>query len=196
MESKLGKWWVKLKLFDILLLILMGLGLLLLAWGGLSLFTKDQVEVEYITDEETAGGIFVDVQGAVIKPGVYEFNKGARLKDALIMAGGLAAEADREYVAKMVNLAEKVEDGMKIYIPREGGRGSTPNELGASVDQIGLVNINTAGVAELDGLWGVGQARVEAIVAGRPYKKVEDLVEKGVLPKNVFERNKDKLTVY
>ena len=59
-----------------------------------------------------------------------------------------------------------------------------------------MVNLNTASKSELDTLWGVGEKRAEDIINGRPYKNVEEVIEKGVLPETIVERNKELLTVY
>src|SRR5690242_19954058 len=61
-------------------------------------------------------GLHVDVEGSVAHPGVYVLASNARVQDGLVAAGGLSAGADREFVAKNLNLAAKVIDGGKIYI--------------------------------------------------------------------------------
>ena len=58
----------------------------------------------------------------------------------------------------------------------------------------GRVNINTATKSELDQLKGVGEARAQTIIEGRPYQTVEEV--KKVLPSNVYEQIKDMITVY
>jgi len=53
-----------------------------------------------------------------------------------------------------------------------------------------------ASKSQLIDLWGVGEARAGAIIDNRPYKSVNELLEKKVIPENVFEKNKDKMSVY
>jgi len=60
----------------------------------------------------------------------------------------------------------------------------------------GKVNINTASVSELDSLWGVGEARAEAIVAARPYSSIEELASKANIPSNVMDKIRDEITVF
>ncbi|EHI68628.1 SLBB domain-containing protein [Streptococcus ictaluri] len=60
--------------------------------------------------------IMVDIKGAVQKEGVYQLAKGSRLTDAIALAGGLKAEADKE----AINLAEKLSDEQLIYVARQG----------------------------------------------------------------------------
>jgi len=149
--------------------------------------------------EELGSKLVADVAGAVIKPGVYELKAGARINEALIAAGGLGEAADREWVEKNLNLAAKVTDGQKIYIPSEGetekvaplqGKGTT------LMTRLDLVNINTASSAELDTLWGVGEATAKKIIDSRPYGAVEELLTKKAVKNNVYEAIKDSVSVY
>ena len=83
--------------------------------------TANQAEIPTLTspDSSTASlnKIYVDLAGAVEKAEVYEVSSGARLKDILIMAGGLSQDADREYFTRNFNLARVVSDQEKIYVP-------------------------------------------------------------------------------
>lgn len=142
--------------------------------------------------------LLADVAGAVIHPGVYRLPVNSRFADALAAAGGLSAAADRGWVSRRLNLAQNITDGIKIYIPSvdEGRTGST-SETNRSDSGLltpdSPISINSASLTELDTLWGVGESRAQAIVSGRPYSSIEDLVTKKILPKNVVERNRDKL---
>jgi DNA uptake protein ComE-like DNA-binding protein len=59
--------------------------------------------------------------------------------------------------------------------------------------QAGLIDINHASKDELDKLPGIGAARADAIIKGRPYKGKDDLVNKKVIPENVYNGIKDKI---
>jgi len=153
-------------------------------------------QVEIIEADDGLGTeIWVDVQGGVVRPGVYSLREGDRVKDALIAAGGLGGQADREAVAKYINLAERIKDGTKLYIPVLG-ESEQENREDGQVQGLSdrRVNINTATKSELDQLWGVGEARAETIIEGRPYQTVEEV--KKVLPSNVYEQIKDEISVY
>lgn len=145
--------------------------------------------------------IAVDVGGAVIKPGVYELKVGARINEALIAAGGLGEEADREWVERNLNLAQKVTDGQKIYIPSIKdaplqSKGTSLSDYKGPSFVTDKININTASVAELDTLWGVGEATAKKIIDNRPYGAVEELLTKKAVKNNVYEAIKDKISVY
>lgn len=56
-----------------------------------------------------------------------------------------------------------------------------------------LVDINSASEADLQTLTGIGPARAKAIIAGRPYRGKDELVNKGIVPSNVYQGIKDKI---
>lgn len=147
----------------------------------------------------TASTIVVDIEGEVLRPGVYVVENGARIDDLLIKAGGLSADADRDWMAKSLNKAMKLTDGAKIYIPEVGERKETAQTeevaqtLGVSTNQI---NINSASIQKLDTLPGVGEATAKKIVGGRPYQTVDELKSKKVVGNSVFEKIKELVTVF
>ncbi len=136
--------------------------------------------------------IVVDVAGAVIKPGVYTLSQNARVQEALIAAGGLGKNSDRNWVAKNLNLAAKLIDGAKVYIPAIG-EPSAQNQTGDGSIQ---VNINSASTSELEKLPGIGGVTAEKIISARPYGTVDELVSKKAVSNAVFEKIKEKVTIY
>ena len=97
-------------------------GILILIYGVYGEVSAEKPVVEIIKGEPARSDlvgeqVMVDVAGAVEKPGLYKLTSGSRIGDALVMAGGLSAAADREWVAKSINLAEVLKDGGKVYIP-------------------------------------------------------------------------------
>ncbi len=140
--------------------------------------------------------VVVDIEGAVEKPGVYKLATEARVQDVLIAAGGMSKDADMERVARGINLAGKIIDGGKIYIPFIGdvetGGSIEAGMLG--VESKDLININSAGESELNNLPGVGPVTSQKIINNRPYGGIDGLVEKKVVGAKVFEQIKDKIT--
>lgn len=177
-------------------------GLLLIGYGLISFLgsssTGSDVVFEQASESEEGLGkdITVDIEGAVVKPGVYTLASGSRIQNLLIAAGGLSLQADREWVAKSLNLAAKLSDGAKVYIPEVGSQKSQVSVGTQQVTSSGLININTASEGELDTLPGVGPVIAQKIIQGRPYGSVEELVAKKILSNKVFLQVKEKVTVY
>ena len=188
-------------------------GLFLLGVGVLSAVTiamnrsKPSVEIIPVQEAEPTDRleIVVDVAGAVEKPGLYQLPRDARVNDALVAAGGFSADADRDWVEKYINLAQSLTDGIKLYIPNVSQE-STAETMGSNIPadaagavigyQTETVNVNTASLAELDSLWGIGEKRAQAIIDNRPYGDLSELTSKAGIPKNVFERIKPQISLY
>ncbi len=163
--------------------------------------------------------IYVDLSGAVEKPDVYEVSEGARLIDVLKLANGLSANADRSFFYRNFNLAQQVFDGQKIYIPSKyeirKGLISEPKRIfdftgygGGEVSGISQktgyssktsrskkVNVNTASKSELEDLPGIGKVTAQKIIDNRPYSSLNELVDKKILRKSLFEELKENLTL-
>lgn len=174
-------------------LVLIGL---LMIGGGILYMRRgtDGTEIKVIeqSEKQDNADIVVEVSGAVHNPGVYEFSGGARVDDALKQAGGISENADADWIEKTINKASVLTDGQKIYIPREGESA----DIAGSGTEGGVVNINTASQSELESLWGIGPVYAQSIIEHRPYSSVDELLSKGVIKQNVYDRNRDKLSVY
>jgi competence ComEA-like helix-hairpin-helix protein len=70
---------------------------------------------------------------------------------------------------------------------------SAPTTAPGSQEREGLVDINAASAEELDRLPGVGPVRAKAIISHRPYNGKDDLVQRKVIPQNVYDQIKDKI---
>lgn len=151
----------------------------------------------------------VYVSGAVASPGVYMLAEGSRVGDAVSAAGGFRDDAAQE----AVNLARKISDGEQIAIPTSeqaesgvvgsGGENAaesaSPSFAGACDAAPVLVNINTAGIEELDSLAGVGPATAQAIVdereANGPFSSIEDIQRVSGIGEKKFEKLKESICV-
>ena len=142
---------------------------------------------------QASDGIVVDVQGAVNIPGVYRLPIGARVDDALLAACVLAQDADSDRIAKTINRAMILSDGMKLYIPVKGETQGVATSQGAQTE--GGVSVNLATQAQLEALSGIGPVTAGKIIDNRPYMSLEELVIKKALSRSLFEKLKDQLTL-
>jgi competence protein ComEA len=167
--------------------------------------TNEEENPFHITEtEETAGvttndeieeeRLVVDLKGAIVQPGVYELEGGARVHELLKMAGGLTSEADE----LAINLAAPLEDGMVIYIPKKG-EVTDYSQTSHQEQDDGKVNINVALSEELQTLTGIGPSKAEAIIAYRDengsFKELEGLLEVSGIGQKSFEKLKDEITI-
>lgn len=171
-----------------------GIGLLALGYGLSSSFTpasEPEIVIQEEAQEASTGKVMIDISGAVFKPGVYEVDSNARIQDVVLAAGGMVSEADTGYIAKNLNLAQKVNDGEKIYIPFV----SDQKTAGVESLEDGKISINSATATELESLPGIGPVTAEKIISNRPYSSVDDLLNKKSVGQAVFEDIKSQISL-
>ena len=157
--------------------------------------------------------IFVDVCGAVVNPGVYELEDGARIFQAVDAAGGYLPEAAMNYL----NRARSLGDGQQIYVPTaeeveerlEIALAKTPEALTEGEDGGNLeqkesvqgdsrINLNTADAGQLSTLSGIGKSKAEAIIAYREehggFTYIEELMNVECIKEGTFSKIKDKIS--
>ena len=135
----------------------------------------------------------VYVCGAVVNPGVYELPKGSRIVAAVEAAGGFLPDAATE----AINLAEHLQDGMQIVVPTKEEAEKAKAEAARGAD--GRVNLNTASVAELCTLRGIGEAKAEAILAYRTelgaFSSIEQIKEVTGIGEGLFNQIKSSIYI-
>lgn len=159
--------------------------------------------------EEPVTMLYVHICGAVSKEGVYTLPVGSRVTDGIEAAGGFCEDADVTFH----NLAALLKDGQKIYVPTreetealslqeraEAGDGSLPGTEGSyGTGAEKKVNLNTAGLAELMTLTGIGEAKAESILKYREkvgnFQSVEELMKVSGIGEAMFERIRDDIVV-
>ncbi len=141
---------------------------------------------------------YVHVCGEVMNPGVYQLEDGSRIYEAVEKAGGFTPEAAEDYL----NLAQRIEDGMKIEIPSAAELETAPAEAPGIPDpapDAGRVNINTADKALLMTLKGIGDARAEDIISYRnangPFRTIEEIMKVPGIKQSAFDKIRDDITV-
>src|SRR3989449_4494992 len=139
--------------------------------------------------------LIVDVTGWVRHPGVYQFQPGSRVIDAVQRAGGARNGAD----LTLLNLAAPLADGQQILVPKEGASPGGAAAGGTGAGGGALVNIKTADEPTLETLNGVGPALAAAIIQYRtdqgPFTSVDQLDEVSGIGPATLEKLRPQVTV-
>ena len=160
------------------------------------------------------GGIFVHIDGYINNPGVYEIKENDRIKKLIDKAGGFK----EGYSIKNINLAAKLSDGDKIYIPSVSEEKNSENNNNININSSGKgqnvksdrnnvsimknnskININTANISELKQITGIGESTANKIIDYREnvgkFKKIEDIKEVKGIGDAKYESLKNKITI-
>jgi competence protein ComEA len=191
-------------------MILSGVIFGLLSGGIVYLLTRPpRGDAIQLIPPPTQAPAIVHVSGAVVEPGLYTLPAGSRLKDAIDAAGGSLPNAN----LNMINLAALVIDGEQTWIPyqtQENPETQQPNNslniplqenqsLDTLQDDPILVNINTATLAELESLPGIGPQKAGEIIAYReehgPFQRIEEIENVSGIGPATFEKLKDLICV-
>ena len=167
-----------------------------------------QENEENVENDEEKNEIVIHIAGEVKNPGIVRINEGARIADIIEQAGGLTEFAN----ITNINLAYIVEDGQKIIIPKQGEQEENKeyitSETGEGIIQENgqsqstgntKININKAGLEELQQLQGIGEATAEKIIQYREehgdFKQREDLKNVSGIGDAKFDAIKDSIRV-
>lgn len=177
-------------------------------------------EVEKVEVDLKDDLVYVDIKGAVKKPGVYKINSDKKIIDVITMAGGLMENANTD----IINLSKKVTDEMVIIIytneevknsnivdtvikvidkecvcPNIQNDGCINTEINDSITNVNkTININTATLEELMSINGLGEAKAKAIIKYREengyFKIIDDLLNVSGIGEALFEKIKEYIT--
>ena len=158
----------------------LALGVLVIALRGAA--ATPAVELR-VPDAPAGDGVLkVYVTGAVAQPGIYQLRPGDRYADALAAAGGPTEDAE----PLAVNMARRVRDEDHVHVPR---RGEAP--IGGLTSTTEPLDLNTATVAQLEALPGIGSVRAQKIVESRgkegAFTRPDDLVTRKLIPQSMLE---------
>lgn len=162
-------------------------------------------EARTIPSDADVEQIYVQVNGAVEKPGVYQMEAGGRIFQAIELAGGMTQEA----APQSLNQAAVAADGqvITVYTYQEweeiqNSAGKLPEDIltqNAADIQDDRVNINTADLDTLCGIPGIGQTRARDIITYREqngaFERIEDIQKVSGIKEGLFNRIKDKIKV-
>ena len=150
-----------------------------------------EATVEEALQQESIDKILVYICGAVKEPGVVELDKDSRVVDAITLAGGFSEDADETYI----NLAGKLQDGEKVYVPTL----AEVTQWKAEEQEEQLIDINKANAKELCKLPGIGESKAADIIAYREkkglFQRKEDLIKVPGIKQNLYEKIEDKIIV-
>ena len=162
---------------------------------------QSEISVEASSTEPEKEELYIDISGAVHRPGVYKVENGTRLYEVIELAGGLRSDAD----TNSINQAAFVEDGAKVIIPAAittdaGSIVDNPDDTASfqNYSNTGLVNINTADKESLKSLSGIGDVIAERIIEYRSLNRFntkEDIMQVKGVGNSIYEKIKDEITV-
>ncbi|PKY89620.1 hypothetical protein CYJ57_03605 [Falseniella ignava] len=176
-QNYLRKYW--LWIAGGILFIIISLGVQYHKVTQSQLYFIEETSEEYLTSVDIPQSeesiIYIDIKGAVNRPGLYQLSEGSRMVDAIEAAGGLTTEADD----RTINLAEKLLDQQKIIVYTESEMAEKliqedrDNLLERDVypsnpsDATQKININIATIDELQALPNIGPKKAQAIIEYR-----------------------------
>lgn len=155
-----------------------------------------ELEIEKVPEESEE--IMVHISGAVNSPGILRLDSSKRVVDALDLAGGARDDADLD----RVNLAARLHDEEKIYIPKVGEVQENMTTLVSSPSSSGptsKININSADLSELTKIPGVGEKTAQKILdyrANNSFSSIEDIKNVPGIGDKKFESMKDYISTY
>ncbi len=170
--------------------------------GGQAVGSDPAASAGVLASGQAGEVVVVDVQGAILRPGVHRLALGSRVGDAIAAAGGYGPRVDAERAARELNLAAVLADGDRILVPsRDDVVAVEPGSSGGGAVEApgdGLVDLNSASESELDELPGVGPVTAQKIIDARaeqPFTSVDDLLTREVLGQSAFDKLRELVTV-
>ena len=140
------------------------------------------------------GLIAIYITGEVNNPGVYYIEEGMRLNDIVELCGGFKDTAD----LSEMNLAEKLNDSDKIFIPKIVSDNYEEINLEEKNDDSGKININTANKTQLKELDGIGDTLADNIIKYRnnsKFKSIEDILNVDGIGQAKYEKIKEYICI-
>jgi competence protein ComEA len=166
-------------------------------------FNEDDIFVEAVSSENLekadSKAVTVCIKGEVTRPGVYRLKSGSIVEDLIKQAGGYTALANQD---SKLNLARKLKDEDYIYVDKKqdltavsaGAAAPVPNNA-----EDGKININSAGLSELDKIPGVGPVTAQKIIDYREkygaFNSIEDLKKIGGMGDKTIDKFRDKVDI-
>ena len=162
--------------------------------------SKNSNEVLIGKEEEENKEIIIHISGAVKNPGILKMDSSKRIVDAVELAGGATNDADLD----RVNLAAKLHDEEKVYIPKFGEENSnnlvpTTSSVNSNHNGTEKININSADSSELQKIPGIGEKTAQKIIdyrSNNPFSSIEDIKNIDCIGDKKFESMKEYISIY
>lgn len=155
----------------------------------------DEVLIEQPPQVSEPEWIMVDIKGNVVRPGVYEVLNESRVQDVVELAGGFTEEAN----TLTVNLAEKVQDQMVVYVGGEEDPLAVAQPSSETSSESQKININLASKDELMQLNSIGSVKADNIIKYReehgPFNSIEEITNVSGIGDKTFDSLKENLTI-
>ena len=172
-----------------------------------NLFNKQDKTLGFVNQDIISQDGYIDttdieeetiiISGQVYNPGLVELKSGSRVKDAVDLAGGLKKEADID----RINLAKKLVDEEKIYVPKRGEEIDLEISLNSeslTSNSNSKININTCSKEQLMELPGIGEVTASKIIdyrSANQFKSIEDIMNVSGIGTKKYEDLKDYIIV-
>ncbi len=217
---------LKLTLFNhrylITIIIIIIVGLLSYFLYFKNKFFKEDIIIEEEIEEKKEivenTFIYIDIKGAVNKPGVYKIDSNSRVIDAINKAEGLKEGGD----TSLLNLSAKLHDEMYIYVYTQEevvnfikvneeknikiDECKKINEVCIEKEDVkeneivnNKININKASISELKLLQKIGESKAQAIIDYRNsvgiFNSIDDIKNVSGIGDSLFDKIKDLITV-
>jgi len=151
-----------------------------------------------LANTESQETVVIDIKGSVMNPGVYELDYDKRVHDAIQVAGGFTDNAEQS----QINLAQRLQDEMVIYVPKKGEEliSGAMDRAGSGVnDGPNKIRINSATLDEITTLNGIGPKKAQAIIDYREehglFQSIEDLLEVPGIGEKTLENLKEYIQI-
>lgn len=202
----------------IFLILLLSLGIIFILFKGNKadkVMENNLIDELFIESEENnlpntdeteemdkIGKILVDLKGAIKTPGVYDMEVDSRVIDCVEKAGGFLETADQ----KLINLAQRLEDQMVIYVPTIGEDSQAIENIHGNIledsntkGEHNQIDLNKASKEELKNLNGIGDKKAENIITYREtngfFQKIEEIKNVSGIGEATFEKLKEEIKV-
>lgn len=181
------------KLLNFLLILLIITSIVILT-VSLYLSYKSEGKITFTKEISKQGELFKNyayISGEVKNPGVYEITEQTRIIDLVNLAGGFTENADPDFLNSDLNLSALVKNEDHVFIKAKG----IANQGSVQSSSTEFVNINTASMADLMELPGVGESTAQKIIDARPFTAIEGLLDVPGIGESKFNQMKDLISV-